>query len=73
MNVSQGDVTLVRVALDAEQSHQLRFLQGHIEPRPPLTGMVRAAVADWVANQTEELGIPGHKWKVRSLGPRLVP
>ena len=71
--MNQGGVPLVRVTLDAEQSHQLRFLQEQLEPRPPLTDMVRAAVAAWVAHQTEEVGIPGANWKVRSLGPRLAP
>ncbi len=49
----------VHVTLNQEQSAQMRYLQDQIEPRPPLTGMVRAAVAAWVADQSEELGIPG--------------
>ena len=85
MSYGQGGIPLVRVTLSAEQSHQLRFLQEHISPTPTLTGMVEAAVAIWVANQTDDVGIPGAKWRVEGQrayrtdepssgpGPRLLP
>ena len=61
------------VTITEEQTSQLRWLQDHIHPRPEIHDIVEAAVARWIADQGEEVGIPGTHWTDRQPGPRSVP
>lgn len=45
-----GSEPLVRVVLDAEQSRKMRFLS-RVFHKPPLSGLVRTAIDEWIDNQ----------------------
>lgn len=45
-----GSEPLVRVTLDEEQSRKMRFLARQFH-KPPLSGLVRAAIDEWIDHQ----------------------
>ena len=61
----------VKVALDQETSDKLRFLQDRLPVRPPITGLVRAAVNRLVDDELARRGLRRH-WEARRRTLEIV-